>query len=188
MRRQTHTPNGSARTPRGDDRPPVVTANTDRFRPAVPLDRLRGESFCPSAFDFICPPRSPPRWRTRPEASGLVTDHCRYCSSVPWVFVLPIAVSFFWRDDDGGGDFVVGVHVEEADALRGAAGGADGLGVDADDLPVLADDHQLRGVVDQLNGVDLADAVGDGHVLDAAAAARLQPVLFDIGALAKAVF
>ena len=44
-----------------------------------------------------------------------------------------------------------------------------------------------RGVVDELDGVDLADALGDGHVLDALAAARLQAVFLDVGALAEAV-
>ena len=48
---------------------------------------------------------------------------------------------FFRRDDDGGGDLVVGFQVEEADALGGAAGGANGLGVDADDFAELTDDH-----------------------------------------------
>ena len=99
-----------------------------------------------------------------------------------------LAVQLVGRDDDGGGYLVVGFEVEQADALGGAAGGADGLGVDADDLAELADDHQLAGVVDQLNAADAADARGDGHVLDALAAAGLQAVVLDIGALAKAVF
>jgi len=62
-----------------------------------------------------------------------------------------VAVEFFGRDDDGGGDLVIGLEVEDADALSGAAGGADGLGVAADDFAELADDHQLRGFVDHLN-------------------------------------
>jgi hypothetical protein len=41
---------------------------------------------------------------------------------------------FFGWNDDGGGDFVLGFEVEQPDALGGAAGGADGFGVDADDL------------------------------------------------------
>ena len=84
-----------------------------------------------------------------------------------------VAVDLIGRNDDGGGYLVVGLQVEQADALRGAAGGADGFGVDADDLAELADDHQLRGVVHQLNAADAADARGDGHVLDALAAAGL---------------
>ena len=50
-----------------------------------------------------------------------------------WLVVL----QFFGRNDYGGGDLVFGLEVEEADALGGAAGGADGLGVDADDLAPL---------------------------------------------------
>ena len=57
----------------------------------------------------------------------------------------------FGGDDHGGGYLVVGVEVEELDAHGGAAGGADGLGVDADDLAELADDHHLGGVVDELD-------------------------------------
>src|SRR5205814_10223081 len=97
------------------------------------------------------------------------------------------AVDFVGRDDNGGGDLVVWLQVEQTHALGGAAGGANGLGVDADDLAELADDHQLRSVVDQLDGIDLADAVSDGHVLDAAAAAGLETVLLNIDALAEAV-
>src|SRR6185437_16707713 len=62
----------------------------------------------------------------------------------------------FGRDDDGGGDLVVGVEVEELDAGGGAAGGADGFGVDADDFAELADEHHLGGVVDEVDGGDLA--------------------------------
>jgi len=93
----------------------------------------------------------------------------------------------FGGDDDGGGDFVVGVEVEELDAGGGAAGGADGLGVDADDLAELADEHHFRRVVDQVDGGDLADLGGGLHGDDALAAARLQAVGVDIGALAEAV-
>jgi hypothetical protein len=41
-----------------------------------------------------------------------------------------------------------------------AAGGADGFGVDADDLAELADDHELAGLVDEVNAGDLADLGG----------------------------
>ena len=93
----------------------------------------------------------------------------------------------FGGDDDGGGDLVVGVEVEELDAGGGAAGGADGLGVDADDLAELADEHHFRGVVDQVDGGDLADLGGGLHGDDALASARLQAVGVDAGALAEAV-
>jgi len=55
---------------------------------------------------------------------------------------------FVGGDYHGGGYLVVGVEVEELDAHGGAAGGADGFGVNADDLAELRDDHHLRGVVD----------------------------------------
>ena len=63
----------------------------------------------------------------------------------------------FGGDDGGGGYFVVGFEVEEMDARGAAAGGADALGVDADDLAELADHHHLRGVVDQVDAGDFAD-------------------------------
>ena len=50
-----------------------------------------------------------------------------------------LGFGFFRGDDDGGGDFVLVFEVEELDALGAAAGGADGFGVDADDLAELAD-------------------------------------------------
>ena len=63
---------------------------------------------------------------------------------------------FFRGDDYGGGYFVLGFEVEELDALGAAAGGADGFGVDADDLAELADDHEFGGVVDEVDAGDLA--------------------------------
>ena len=93
----------------------------------------------------------------------------------------------FGGDDDGGGDLVVGVEVEELDAGGGAAGGAHGLGVDADDLAELADEHHLGGVVDQVDGGDLADLGAGLHGDDALAAARLQAVGVNVGALAESV-
>ena len=93
----------------------------------------------------------------------------------------------FRGDDDGGGYLVLRLEVEEFDPLRPPAGGPDGFGVDADDLAELADDHQLAGLVDQVDAGDLA-VFGRGlDVDDALAAAALQPVFVDIGALAKAV-
>lgn len=94
----------------------------------------------------------------------------------------------FGGDGHGGGDLVVVVEVEEADALGGAAGGADGFGVDADDFAELADDHDLGGVVDELDAGDLADLGTGLHVDDAGSAAGLEAVAVDVGALAVAVF
>ena len=54
----------------------------------------------------------------------------------------------------------VGFEVEELDALSAAAGGADGFGVDADDLAELADDHELAGLVNEVDAGDLTDLGG----------------------------
>ena len=102
--------------------------------------------------------------------------------------VFGLGFGVFGGDGDGGGDFVVGVKVEEFDAGGGAAGGADGFGVDADDLAELGDEHHFGGVVDELDGGDLADFGGGLHVDDAFAAAGLEAVAVAVGALAKAVF
>ncbi len=98
-----------------------------------------------------------------------------------------LGFGFFWGDDYGGGYFVLGFEVEELDALGAAAGGADGFGVDADDLAELADDHELGGVVDEVDAGDFADLGSGLHVDDALAAAGLEAVLVDVGALAVAV-
>ena len=55
----------------------------------------------------------------------------------------------FGGDGHGGSYFVVLVEVEELDAGGAAAGGADALGVDADDFAELADEHEFGGVVDE---------------------------------------
>src|ERR1035437_9775560 len=91
-------------------------------------------------------------------------------------------------DDYGGGYFVVGVEVEELDAGGAAAGGADGLGVDADDFAEVGDEHHFGGVVDEVDGGDFADFGGGLHGDDALAAAGLEAVGVDAGALAEAVF
>jgi hypothetical protein len=94
---------------------------------------------------------------------------------------------FFWWNDYGGGYFVVGVEVQEFYALGAAACGANALGVDADDFAELADDHHLAGLVDEVDAGDLA-VLGRGlDVDDALAAAGLEAVLVDVGALAVAV-
>jgi hypothetical protein len=58
----------------------------------------------------------------------------------------------------------VGVEVEEPDAPGAAAGSTDGIGVDADDLAELADDHEFAGLVDEVGAGDLADLEGGLHV------------------------
>ncbi len=58
-----------------------------------------------------------------------------------------------------------------------AAGGADAPGVDADDLAEVADGDELAGVVDEVDGGDLADLGGGLHVDDVVAAAGPEAVL-----------
>src|SRR5439155_16795926 len=82
-----------------------------------------------------------------------------------------LGLGFFGGDDDGGGYLVVAVEVEEFDAAGGAAGGADALGVDADDLAELADQHQLAGLVYKIDSSDFTDLRRRLHVDDALAAA-----------------
>ena len=95
--------------------------------------------------------------------------------------------AFVWGDYHGGGYLVVVVEVEELDAHGGSAGVADLLGVDADDLAELADDHHLRGFVDEGDAGDFALLRGGLHVDDALAAAGLEAVHVDVGAFAEAV-
>src|ERR1019366_5754951 len=61
---------------------------------------------------------------------------------------------------------------------------SDGLGADADDLAELADHHDLRLLVHQHDGNNLAVTRGRLNVDDALAAARLQTVFIDVRALA----
>jgi hypothetical protein len=98
-----------------------------------------------------------------------------------------LGFGFFGGDDDGGGYFVLVFEVEQLDALGAAAGGADGFGVDADDLAELADDHQLAGVVHKIDTGHFTDLRRRLHVDDALAAAGLEAVLVDVGAFAVAV-
>jgi hypothetical protein len=84
-------------------------------------------------------------WAIRPSSERLL-EKCAF---------LRLGFGFFWRDYYGGGYFVVAVEVEEFDSAGGAAGGADGFGVDADDLAELADDHELAGLVDEASAESL---------------------------------
>lgn len=72
---------------------------------------------------------------------------------------------------------VVGIEVEKASAGGAAAGGADGLGVHADDLAELADDHHLGGVVEQVDAGDLADFAGGLPIDDALPPRDCDPTL-----------
>jgi hypothetical protein len=83
-----------------------------------------------------------------PKNTAYLPHRMHYCRSVPssgWV------LASSGEDDHGGGYFVLGFEVEELDALGAAAGGADGFGADADDLAELADDHELAGLVDEVD-------------------------------------
>jgi hypothetical protein len=54
-----------------------------------------------------------------------------------------LAVYFVWRNDHRGGYLVVGFQIQQAHALCVTSGGANGVGIDADDFAPLADHHQL---------------------------------------------
>ena len=96
-------------------------------------------------------------------------------------------LGFIGWDNGGAGYLVVGVEVEEFDAGGVAAGTADGFGVDADDLAKLADHHQLAGLVYKIDSSDFTDLRRRLHVDDTLAAAGLEAVGVDVGALAVAV-
>ena len=93
----------------------------------------------------------------------------------------------FGGDGHGGGYFVAVFEVEELDAGGAAAGAADGFGVDTDDFAELADKHHFGGVVDELDAGDFASLGAGLHVDDAGAAAGLETVAVDVGALAETV-
>src|SRR4029453_14604497 len=78
----------------------------------------------------------------------------------------------FFLEDGGRGDGIVVVEAQEPDALRGAAGFADFVGVNADDLAVFRDDHDVGFFGDLQCGYHGTVAVGGLHVDDAFAAAR----------------
>src|SRR5580698_10852549 len=99
-----------------------------------------------------------------------------------------VVLQFFRRNDHCGGYLVFRLQVQQADALRGAAGGADSLGVNADHLAPLTDDHQPTGLVDEKDRCSLADLWSGLDVRDALSAARGEAILVNVGALAEAVF
>ena len=103
------------------------------------------------------------------------------------VFVLAVAVDFVGRDDHGGGYLVVGFKEEQAYALRGAAGGADLLGIYSDDLAKLADDYQFGILVYEQDRLCLANFGGRFQVIDALRTTRRQTVFVHIGTFPEAV-
>src|ERR1700722_1605288 len=78
--------------------------------------------------------------------------------------------------------------MQDANALGGAAGGANGFGIATDDLAELADDHQLRVLVYAQYCRGLADLCGRLQVVDALRTTRGQTIFVDVGSLAVAVF
>src|ERR1017187_3631189 len=93
-----------------------------------------------------------------------------------------------FRQDAGGGHLVAFLQIHQADALRGAPGLPDGGRLDADDLAVLADNHDVGILLHQQNAHYAPGLVGGLHVDDALAAAGNQAVGCQRGALAVTVF
>jgi len=63
-------------------------------------------------------------WDAANDRQSRITNTTALLQQRSWfavVIPVPVAVQFFGRDDDGGGDFVVGFEREQADALGGAA-------------------------------------------------------------------
>src|ERR1700740_3371972 len=86
------------------------------------------------------------------------------------------ALDLLWRNDDRRGDLVLLFEVEQPDALSRTASSADRVGIDADDLAVLADHHKLRAFVDQQNCRDLTVPRCCFEVDDPLTAAGLQSI------------
>src|SRR4051812_46100890 len=83
-------------------------------------------------------------------------------------------------------NLIAAVRPDESDALRASAGLAYLAGLDAYELALLRDDHQLRLFIDGEDCDDLSGLVGRLHVDDALSATRLQAVGRYRGLLAKA--
>src|SRR5258706_3148393 len=95
---------------------------------------------------------------------------------------------FFGGQDHGGGHAVAGFHVQEADALRIAAGLADGFRIHANDFAVLADQHDLGVFVDQGDGDHFADSFRRLHINHAFAGAVSEAIFVGGSSLAASVF
>src|SRR4029453_11878685 len=78
-------------------------------------------------------------------------------------------------------------HLDQPDPLRRAADDANVAGLHAQDHPLLRDQHDLVVFEHVGHAHDLAVAIGGLDVDDADAAAALEPVLLELGALAVAV-
>src|SRR5204862_1958626 len=77
---------------------------------------------------------------------------------------------------------------DQRDALGGAAGFADLVDAEADELGLLGDEHDLAVFLDGERGDDLAGLFGRFHIDDADAAASCEAIARDDGLLAKTFF
>src|SRR6185437_3736664 len=71
------------------------------------------------------------------------------------------------------------IGLDQADALGAATGLADVRGLEADELALLRDDHDLRIVLNRKHRNDLAGLVSRLHVDDTFTATRLQSISRD---------
>src|SRR5579885_843583 len=98
-----------------------------------------------------------------------------------------VAVFFFWSNYYGCGYAVTWFQLQQADALRVAARFADRGRIHANDLAVVADQHDFGLFIHLRDADDLADPLGRLQVDDAFASAVGEAVFVGGGALAKSV-
>src|SRR5215475_1393602 len=98
-----------------------------------------------------------------------------------------LRTNFLFRNYDGCSYAIAGIKLQQANPLGRASGFPDLAGFDADDFAELADHHAFGVVAHQHDARDFAVTLSGLDVDDAFAAARLQPVFVDVGALPVAV-
>ena len=91
-----------------------MKSTLSEFRPLAGLERLAASEAAKSNRRSLGSARDD-------TLKGVWSYDC-YLLQQGALFFVAVAVQFFGRDDDGGGYLVVGLEVEDADALRGAAG------------------------------------------------------------------
>src|SRR5260370_37660385 len=121
-------------------------------------------------------------------------DECRHI----WIIAallqreVSLVLGFFQTlglcDDASGGNTIAVFHLYQTDALSGAARLADFAGLNANDLAVLGDDHQLGVVLHRKNVHHLADLGSGLDQGDDLGSASGTAILADLGALAETVF
>src|SRR5450631_3299598 len=99
-----------------------------------------------------------------------------------------VVFQLFGRNDYRCGYLVIRFQVEDADALGGAAGGADSLGVATNDFAELAYDNQFREFIDKQNRCRLSYLCGCLEVIDTLSATRGKTVFVHVRPLAEAIF